>query len=370
MTQALRTPLQIKRRLAGRIASDRRPAIRNRILSHGVVGIALRRALDCAKSRRILSCKRHDILSDSLVSGRHHLGSGCFLMAYPRGALRSASLGTLAARPIKRAIAAQVVALFNDRSRGERPVVRRPDGLFGPQAVAWRVHGDVTSMMVGGVAGLLLQMLHPAVLAGVWDHSNFRNDMHGRLRRTARFIALTTYGGKTEAEAAIARVRSIHARVRGTLPNGMTYFANDPALLAWVHVTEATSFLDAWIRYGEPEMSVPHQDRYFVEMGRVALALGADPIPRTRSEARDLITALRSQMLCDARTQEVARLVLTQQAPNRIAEPLQALAMQAAVDLLPVWARRMHGLSALTFSRPLVRAGTLGIARTLRWAFE
>jgi uncharacterized protein (DUF2236 family) len=111
-------------------------------------------------------------------------------------------------------------------------------------------------------------------------------------------------------------------------------------------VTEATSFLDAWIRYGEPEMSVPHQDRYFVEMGRVALALGADPIPRTRSEARDLITALRSQMLCDARTQEVARLVLTQQAPNRIAEPLQALAMQAAVDLLPVWARRMHGLSA------------------------
>jgi uncharacterized protein (DUF2236 family) len=30
---------------------------------------------------------------------------------------------------------------------------------------------------------LLLQMLHPAVLAGVWDHSNFRSDMHGRLRR-------------------------------------------------------------------------------------------------------------------------------------------------------------------------------------------
>ena len=54
----------------------------------------------------------------------------------------------------------------------------------------------MTSMMVGGVAGLLLQMLHPAVLAGVWDHSNFRNDMHGRLRRTARFIALTTYGGR------------------------------------------------------------------------------------------------------------------------------------------------------------------------------
>ncbi len=86
------------------------------------------------------------------------------------------------------------------------------------------------------------------------------------------------------------------------------------------------------------------QDRYFVEMGRVALALGADPIPRTRAEAQDLIKAMRPNLLCDARTREVARLVLRQQAPNRLAAPLQALTMQAAVDLLPPWARRMHGL--------------------------
>ena len=75
-------------------------------------------------------------------------------------------------------------------------------------------------------------------------------------------------------------------------------------------------------------------------------------------------------MLCDARTREVARLVLTQPAPNVMAEPLQALTMQAGVDLLPAWARRMHGLSAPPLSRPLVRAGTLGMARTLRWAFK
>ena len=87
---------------------------------------------------------------------------------------------------------------------------RRPDGLFGPESVAWRVHGDVTCMMVGGIAGLMLQMLYPAVLAGVWDHSRFRDDLAGRLRRTARFIALTTYGSREQAEAAIARVRGIH----------------------------------------------------------------------------------------------------------------------------------------------------------------
>lgn len=273
------------------------------------------------------------------------------------------------AQPVKQAIAAQVVALFNDRNRGEKPVARRTDGMFGPGAVAWRVHGDVTSMMVGGVAGLLLQMLHPAVLAGVWDHSNFRADMHGRLRRTARFIALTTYGGRAEAEAVIARVRRIHDAVRGTLPDGSPYVANDPALLAWVHVTEATSFLDAWIRYAEPAMPAADQDRYFAEMAQVADALGADPVPRGRAEARRLIEAMRPHMRCDGRTREVARIVLRQRAPSVMAEPLQALTMQAGIDLLPPWARRMHGLPNPALGRPLVRAGTLGIARTLRWAF-
>lgn len=301
---------------------------------------------------------------------RHEFAGGSLPMPYrPAGPFPSIFRSTLA-QPIKSSIAAQVVAMFNDRARGEKPVARRPDGLFGPGAVAWRVHGDVTSMMVGGIAGLLLQMLHPAVLAGVWDHSNFRSDMHGRLRRTARFIALTTYGGQAEAEAAIARVRGIHDRVHGVLPDGTPYAANDPSLLAWVHVTEATSFLNAWIRYAEPGMSASDQDRYFAEMARIADALGAYPIPRTRSEARHLADKMRSHLLCDARTRKVAQLVLAQRAPNMMAEPLQALTMQAAVDLLPAWARRMHGLHIPTFSRPLVRAGTLGIARTLRWAFE
>lgn len=169
-------------------------------------------------------------------------------------------------RPIKTAIAARVVALFNDPARnsgrnsgggpgggersgrgegsgrGERLVKRAPDGFFGPRAVARRVHGDVTCMMVGGIAGLLLQMLHPAALAGVWDHSNFRTDMHGRLRRTARFMAVTTFCGRADAEAMIARVRGIHDHVRGFLADGTPYAANDLALLAWVHLAGASCF--------------------------------------------------------------------------------------------------------------------------------
>jgi uncharacterized protein (DUF2236 family) len=303
-------------------------------------------------------------------SGRHQPPAGFPLMAYRQASPWPPLLPDIFARPIKQAIAGRVVALFNDPSRGETPVARRPDGLFGPRAVAWRVHGDVAAMMVGGIAGLLLQMLHPAVLAGVWDHSDFRADMHGRLRRTARFIALTTYGGRAEAEALLARIRRIHDRVQGVLPDGTPYAANDPALLAWVHVTETTSFLKAWVRYVEPGMPLAAQDRYFAEMAQIGEALGADPIPRTRAEARHLLEATRPHLRCDARTREVARLVLRQPAPNGMAEPLQALTMQAGVDLLPAWAARLHGLHNPVLRRPIIRAGTTGLARTLRWAFE
>ncbi len=288
-------------------------------------------------------------------------------MAYPEPGTAE-MLGGAMFRPLKRAIAAEVSAVFNDRNRGERPVTRRGDSILGRGSVAWRVHGDVAGMMVGGIAGLLLQMLHPSVLAGVWDHSAFRSDMQGRLRRTARFIALTTYGARDEAEQAIARVRKIHGHVRGTLPDGTPYVANDPRLLAWVHVTETTTFLAGWVRYAEPRMTLADQDRYFAEMAEIGQALGADPVPRGKAEARHLIAAMRAELRSDARTREMVETLLNRRADNPMAEPIFRLTGQSAIDLLPDWARRMHSLPAPAFA-PLVRAGTLGVARTLRWAF-
>jgi len=273
-------------------------------------------------------------------------------------------------RPLKGLIVGQVRALFNDKTRGERPVQRRQDALFPPDSVAWRVHGDVTSMLVGGVAALMLQMLHPAVLAGVWDHSGFRDDMQGRLRRTARFIAVTTYGAPDDARALLAKVRKIHDHIGGTLPDGTPYRASEPDLLAWVHVSEVLSFLDGWIRYGEPGMSRADQDRYVAEMARIAEPLGVDPIPTTRAEAEAIQRAMRPSLRVDARTRDVAGVLLNQPPPSFAARPFQTMTMQAAIDLLPGWARTMHGLEQPGVGLPLLRAGTFGVASTLRWAFR
>ena len=270
----------------------------------------------------------------------------------------------------RRALIRNVRAVFNDQSRGEKPVVRSPQSMFGPGSVIWRVHGDVVTMMVGGMSALLLQMLHPAVLGGVWDHSNFREDMLGRLRRTARFISLTTYASREDAEAAMARVRTVHAQVSGTLPDGTNYSADDPQLLAWVHVSEALSFLNARIRYAEPGMPHVDQDRYFEEMSGIALALGADPVPRSRAAAEQLVERMRPQLLCDARTREIAAIVLKQRPDNLAMAAAQRVIGQAAVDLLPDWAREMHGLRSTFVTRPFVRTSTLAMAKTLRWAFR
>lgn len=263
----------------------------------------------------------------------------------------------------------RITDVFNDASKGERPVLRRADALFPPDSVAWKVNGDVTTMMIGGVSGLLLQMLHPAVLAGVWDHSDFRADMHGRLRRTAKFIAVTTYDHAEAGRAAIERVNRIHNKLRGVLPDGTPYRVSDPELLAWVHVTETISFLDAWIRYAEPGMPRAEQDAYFAETAQIGEALHADPLPRSRAEAEALIQSFRPGLRADARTHEVAAMVMRQTIGAPAVDLAAGVIMQAGMDLLPDWARSMHA-QAPALPTPLVRTGALATARFLRWAFE
>jgi len=243
-------------------------------------------------------------------------------------------------------------------------------GLFGPGSMAWRVHGDFTAMMIGGVSALLLQMLHPAALAGVWDHSNFRADMAGRLRRTAQFISGTTYGSAEQAARLIARVRAVHDHVHGSLPDGTPYSANDPALLNWVHVAETSSFLQAHLRYREPWLSLADQDRYFSEMAIIAERLGAQAVPRSRAQVLAYLHAVRPALHCDDRTREIAGIILSQPAPRALAAPARAIVMDCAVDLLPRWALDMHGLRIAGPRRYAARAAGHGIGAVARWAMR
>ncbi len=226
-------------------------------------------------------------------------------------------------------------------------------GLFGPDSVTWRIHADFPGMLSGGLCALMLQTLHPRALAGVWDHSNFREDLVGRLRRTTDFVAGSTYAGRSEAERLIARVRAIHARVQGTTADGVPYRADDPALLTWVHVTESYGFLQGYRRYCR---AVPTAlaDAYYVETARVAEALGATGVPASEAEVVAYFDSVRDTLRCDERSREVLAVLSRMRLPVPMAGLSRDLFLGAGAALLPDWAETL--LRRTRFQRIETRA--------------
>ena len=117
--------------------------------------------------------------------------------------------------------------------------------LASPHSVAWRVFKNPVALFVGGVAAVILELAHPRVRPGVWQHSSFRSDPVRRLQRTGLATMVTVYGARSVAEPMIAGIVRRHGTVFGTVPGGGAYHARDPDLLAWVHATAAFGFAAA-----------------------------------------------------------------------------------------------------------------------------
>jgi uncharacterized protein (DUF2236 family) len=214
-------------------------------------------------------------------------------------------------------------------------------GLFGADSVTWKVHADFSGMLSGGLCALMLQTLHPLALAGVWDHSNFREDLVGRLRRTTAFVAGTTYAPRAQAEALIAKVRAIHQHVRGHADDGRAYSADDPALLTWVHVTEAYGFLEGFKRYGHLPLPAGAADRYYDEVRRVAEALGARDVPASERAVAAYFERVRSQLEFSERSRIVLGVLARIRLPVPMAGPSRDVFLGAGAVLLPDWAKEL-----------------------------
>ncbi len=145
-------------------------------------------------------------------------------------------------------------------------------GLTGPGSASWQVIGEPAAI-AGGLRGLLLQVAHPLAMAGVHDHSAFRDDPLGRLQRTSAYVTTTTFGSTREALHVSRIVRRVHPRVRGTAPDGRPYTAEDPHLLAWVSIALTSSFLATDRRWSPVPVTGSRADAFVAEQSRIAALL-------------------------------------------------------------------------------------------------
>lgn len=265
------------------------------------------------------------------------------------------------------AIFARVAGEEGPRNRERIHGTAGPRWFAADSAIA-RVHGDA-SMFIGGIRALMLQALHPRAMQAVADHSGYRGDMFGRLARTSTFLAVTTFGTIDQAEQAIARVRAIHERVTGTMPDGTPYAAADPHLLAWIHVAEVDSFLRAHQAFGAAPLDPAGRDAFVREAGEVARRLGVLDPPTTEAELATALATYRTELAGTEVARDAIRF-LVRRPPLALPARVPYLGLWlAAVSQMPRWTRSELGLPDLPVVDRTV-GPLLGevITRTIRWA--
>jgi uncharacterized protein (DUF2236 family) len=221
------------------------------------------------------------------------------------------------------------------------------DGFFGPGSVTWRISADLAGP-VGGLRALLMQALHPLAMAGVDQHSDWRQDPVGRLAATSAYVATVSFGERAAAERVSARVRRIHERITGVdTVTGRPYAAGDPALLLWVHVALVESAITARQLLGTP-LTAPDADRYVAEMVVAAELVGVPRalVPASVAAIGHYIDSVRPELRCTpAAGESMAYLLDPPGLDEDIAEIWQDV-RDAAVLTLPDWAREMYGYAA------------------------
>lgn len=261
---------------------------------------------------------------------------------------------------------------LRERVAGE-DATRRADNIWGktgerwftPDDPIWRVHLDA-SMFVAGIRALLLQSLHPLAMAGVDQHSNYRDDPWGRLQQTSNFLSTTTFGTIPDAQRLLARVRGIHRRVHGTF-EGLDYRADDPRLLAWVHAAEADSFLTCYRAFGGGSLTDAEADTYVAQIGSVSAQLGFDDAPTTVAGLRASLASYRPELRATPAAKAALRFILWQPPLTPSARPGYLSLVAGAIGTLPPYARQLLGIRTPPGGAAVLRgAGKVGAAG-VRW---
>jgi uncharacterized protein (DUF2236 family) len=242
----------------------------------------------------------------------------------------------------------------------------------GPGSVSWEIHGDLASIAVAGSAAILMEVLHPSVMDGVYTQSSYRTEPLRRARNTLGYVLRTTFGSTPAATRVIESVRGVHARIRGTRADGVAYRALDPELIAWVHTCIPWAVMSAFETTRRP-LSVSEKNRYLAEQAVIGRMGGADQVPETVRELETYVEAMRPRLEMTDQTRSFMAFLAgrSPDLPMGRAERIDAwLGMRGSMSLMPDWARRMTGTwLPRALSRGLLAPSNRLRARLVRWAY-
>jgi len=246
-------------------------------------------------------------------------------------------------------------------------------GLIGPGSVSWEIHSDVAAIAIGGVGAIVMEILHPSVMAGVQDLSSYREDPYRRGRTTYGYVVTTTFGSTEAATRLIKAVKRMHGRVNGVRPDGVSYRALDPELIGWVHTCIPWGVMTAYERFNRP-LSDEERSRYLAEQAVIGRMGGAGDIPETAAELDDYVEQMRPKLTVNEQTREFFEFLLTSpfgmQLPGPLARRANRFQIEAGMSLMPAWARRLTGFEHSAFEQRVFTEPSLhAYARVLRWAF-
>jgi uncharacterized protein (DUF2236 family) len=241
----------------------------------------------------------------------------------------------------------------------------------GPSSLSWEINGDLASLAVAGVGAVLMEVLHPSVMAGVFTQSSYRTAPQRRARNTLGYVLRTTFGSTPAATQVIENVRRIHGRVHGVRPDGVAYSALDPELLAWVHTCIPWAVMTAYDRYARP-LSTDEKDRYLREQALIGRMGGAEWVPETVAELEHYVERMRPLMQVNDQTRSFIDFLLG----NDPALPIgrydrldRFVSLRCSMSLMPEWARTLTGTATPALLSSVLDASNRSRARLVRWAY-
>lgn len=161
-----------------------------------------------------------------------------------------------------------------------------PEPMHGTRALTQRLSADPRMALLAGRM-FVLQVAHPAVGAGVAQHSAFRTDPWTRLRAIQRSAQQFLWSGPEAARAEGERLRRAHRDIHGVDGNGRRYHALEPRAYGWVHMVFLDTSLTMSALYGPP-LSRADEAQLFAEWYQGGLLLGLRPrdLPRDLADYR------------------------------------------------------------------------------------